>query len=125
MLIKVLPFGRAVIFDKGATSPHTAINKKPVTWGYGLGKICPCCASLASPFFLQKDLARKMGSLSYEPRGNLSLNTDPYYSPNIGIINEIQAIREVIPRVICPKCPAFFVWKLLVDMGLFAPCSYL
>lgn len=50
-----------------------------------------------------------MGSQCYITQGNLSLNTGPYYSPNIGVGNEIRAYREAFPRVFCPFCPVIFV----------------
>ena len=53
----------------------------------------------------------KLGSLSYEARGNLSLCAGINYSPNIGIIKENWLAREVIPREICPFCPLIIGWK--------------
>jgi len=50
-----------------------------------------------------------MGSQCCVTQGNLSLNTGPYYSPNIGVGNEIRTYRETFPRVFCPFCPVIFV----------------
>lgn len=64
---------------------------------------------------LSEGISRRFGRVTFSPsmrgkygsqccvtQGNLSLNTGPYYSPNIGIGNEILAYREVFPRVFCP-----------------------
>ena len=53
-----------------------------------------------------------LGSLSYEPRGNLSLFTGMYYRTELGDWQENSSFREVIPRVICPFCPVIFGLEL-------------
>ncbi len=54
----------------------------------------------------------EMGSLSYEPRGNLSLFIQVNYRLNTLIYQEYSGFREVIPRQICPFCPVIFGSKL-------------
>ena len=50
----------------------------------------------------------KLGSLSYEPRGNLSLYTGMYYSGFIARNKQILDFREVYSSPICPFCPVIF-----------------
>jgi len=49
-----------------------------------------------------------MGSLSYKPRGNLSVYIGIYYRPIATENKRILLIREVYSSLKCPFCPVIF-----------------
>lgn len=52
-----------------------------------------------------------MGSLSYEPRENLSVFAGLIICQIPHYIKNILVLERSFPRVICPFCPVFFVSK--------------
>ena len=60
-----------------------------------------------SPIKLNKNL-----TLSYEPKGNLSVCTATFYSGFTGRNKKILATRDGLPHQKCPFCPRIFGSKL-------------
>ena len=59
-------------------------------------------------FFAERQ-NNNMGSLSYEPRGNLSEFNRLIICAIPQYIKSISALERLFPRVICPFCPVIFV----------------